>query len=144
MLDLKSKIQSLEEELENRPTVKVEVKPNDYDSIKQSLNDKDSNYKSLRSEYDKKVKEMQELESEVKTLKETYNSEPEKYKKRLKDNALSFCTKCQMFFEQTAGLAWLAEEINDLPDYERKSYIKAVELMENWVLATKANMKSFL
>ena len=66
---------------------------------------------------------MQELKDEVKGLKDIHNSEPEKYKKRLKYNALTFCTKCQMFFEQTAGLAWLAEEINDLPDYERKSYI---------------------
>ena len=144
LLDTKNKVQSLESELRNRPVIEVEVKPNDYDSLVKSVNDKDNNYNSLRSEYNKKLKEMQQLQEEVKSLKDTYNSEPEKYKKRLKDNALTFCTKCQMFFEQTAGLAWLAEEINELPEYERKSYIKAVELMDNWVLATKSNMKSFL
>src|SRR5574344_1009261 len=67
ILDLKSKIQSLEEELNNRPTIEVRVKPSDYDDIKKSLNDKDVNYKNLRNEYDKKVKEMQELKDEVKT-----------------------------------------------------------------------------
>lgn len=144
LLSLKNKIDRLENELNNRPTIEVSVNPSDYDDLKKKANDKDNNYNSLRNEYDKKAKEMQQLQEEVKSLKDTYNSEPEKYKKRLKDNALTFCTKCQMFFEQTAGLAWLAEEINELPEYERKSYIKAVELMDNWVLATKSNMKSFL
>src|SRR5574344_140608 len=41
MLDLKSKIESLENELNNRPTIEVKVEPDDYDSIKKSLNDKD-------------------------------------------------------------------------------------------------------
>ena len=141
---LKTQIQSLKEELNNRPVVEVEknIIPNDYEYIKKELKNKDDYFNNLKRDYDDKVKKMQSLEDEITSLKNV--SEAELYSKRLKDNALMFCTKVENFFESVAGLAWLSEHINELPKYERDSYIKAVQLVEDWATAVKMNMGKYI
>jgi hypothetical protein len=71
-------------------------------------------------------------------------TEEEKYAKKLKDGAIYFCNRVNDFVREYGGLCWLSDHINELPDYERKSYIKAVEMMENWTFAIRANMKNYL
>ena len=60
-------------------------------------------------------------------------SEPaEQYSKRLKDDTIFFCSKVADFIEKVGGYAWLTDHINELPEYEKKSYIHAVTTVDGW------------
>lgn len=141
---LQSQINQLKQELRNRPTIEIEkeVIPSDYNTLKTEIKNKDSYFNNLKRDYDEKVRKMQLLEDEIKTLKDV--SESEIYTKKLKDSALTFCSRVNSFFENIAGLAWLAEHINELPQYEKNSYIKSVQLVEDWATAVKMNMKQYI
>jgi len=141
---LQDEINNLKRELENRPIIEVEkeIIPNDYNNLKNEIKNKDTYYNNLKRDYDIKLNKLQSLEEELKSIKNT--SETEKYAKKLQDNALMFCAKVETFFESVAGLAWLSEHINELPKYEKDSYIKAVQLIEDWATAVKMNMKKYI
>ena len=142
--ELEKEINELNEELTNRPvnTVQVEVKPSDYDSTKTSLDGYKKDYTKLKSDYDTKVKEITTLKEQIESAKSV--TEEEQYAKKLKDGAIFFCSRVNDFIEKTGGFVWLSEHITELPDYERKSYIKAIEMVENWATAMKMNMKQYL
>lgn len=141
---IKEKMKKLEVELSERPVVEKlkEVVPEDYDDLKNKVKDSEKYYRELKREYDKKVEQITELKKEIESLKSV--SEEEQYKKKLKDSALFFCARVHDFIEKTGGFVWLSEHINELPEYERKSYIKAIEMVENWAFAMKANMKNYI
>ncbi|EDS77037.1 conserved hypothetical protein [Clostridium botulinum C str. Eklund] len=147
--NIKNKVEGLKKQLEEKPkeiikevTIEKEIVPDDYIDLKNKIKKKDEYYNNLKKEYDSKVKQMFNLEDEIRSIKE--KSESENYTKKLQDSALTFCTRVHSFIETSSGLAWLAEHINELPPYEKKSYIKAVRLMEDWVLAVKSNMKQYV
>lgn len=137
--ELEQKLNQLNNELINRPTVSVEVKPEDYDKTKEDLENYKKDQRKLKEEYDKRVEKIAELQDKIKAITEI--SEEEKYLKKLKDGAIFFCGRVNDFIEKTGGFVWLSENINQLPEYERKSYIKAIEMVENWAMAMKANIK---
>lgn len=141
---LQDEINNLKIELKNRPVLEVEkeIIPNDYNNLKNEIKNKDTYFNNLKRDYDTKLKKLQSLEDELNSIKNA--SETEKYAKKLQDNALMFCAKVETFFENVAGLAWLSEHINELPKYERDSYIKAVQLIEDWATAVKMNMKKYI
>lgn len=141
---IKEKMKKLEVELSERPVVEKlkEVVPEDYDELKNKVKDSEKYYRELKREYDKKVEQITELKKEIESLKSV--SEEEQYKKKLKDSTLFFCARVHDFIEKTGGFVWLSEHINELPEYERKSYIKAIEMVENWAFAMKANMKNYI
>lgn len=141
---LEKEINELNEELTNRPTntIQVEVKPNDYDSNKSSLDGYKKDYKQLKTDYDNKVKEITTLKEQIESIQSV--TEEEQYAKKLKDGAIFFCSRVNDFIEKTGGFVWLSDHITELPTYERKSYIKAIEMVENWATAMKMNMKQYL
>jgi len=141
---IKEKMKKLEVELSERPVIEKlkEVVPEDYDELKNKVKDSEKYYRELKREYDKKVEQITELKKEIESLKSV--SEEEQYKKKLKDSTLFFCARVHDFIEKTGGFVWLSEHINELPEYERKSYIKAIEMVENWAFAMKANMKNYI
>lgn len=140
--ELEKEINELNEELTNRPSTTVEVKPSDYDITKNSLEGYKKDYTKLKSDYDAKVKEITTLKEQIETINSV--TEEEQYAKKLKDGAIFFCSRVNEFIEKTGGFVWLSEHITELPDYERKSYIKAIEMVENWATAMKMNMKQYL
>lgn len=139
---LQQKINEMEVELSQRPEIKKEVIPEDYEEIKKKLDDNKKYYDNLKKDYDKKVEQLNNLEKEIKSLKTV--TEEEKYAKKLRDSAIFFCARVNDFIEKTGGFVWLSENINELPEFERKSYIKAIEMVENWATAMKMNMKNYL
>ena len=139
---LEKEINELNEELTNRPSTTVEVKPSDYDITKNSLEGYKKDYTKLKSQYDEKIKEITTLKEQIESAKSV--TEEEQYTKKLKDGAIFFCSRVNEFIEKTGGFVWLSEHITELPDYERKSYIKAIEMVENWATAMKMNMKQYL
>lgn len=104
--------------------------PEDYESTKRELRGWKEDYKNLRSQFDEKVSELQDLKKQIETMKET--TPTEQYNQKLKSSTIFFCSRVADFIEKTGGYVWLAEHLNELPDYERKSYINAVNAIYAW------------
>lgn len=105
-------------------------KPLDYDSTKRELQDYMKDYSNLQSQFNEKVSELQELRKQIENMKET--TPTEQYNKKLKDSTIFFCSKVADFIEKTGGYVWLVDHLNELPDYERKSYVSAVSAIYAW------------
>lgn len=104
--------------------------PSDYNSTKRELLDYKNDYKNLKSQFNEKVLELQELRKQIENMKVT---EPtEQYNKKLKDSTIFFCSKVADFIEKVGGYVWLSDHLNELPDYERKSYVNAVKTIYAW------------
>ena len=112
-------------QLESNPPL-----PDDYASTKRELQDYKKDYSNLQSQFNEKVLELQELRRQVENMKET--TPTEQYNKKLKDSTIFFCSKVADFIEKTGGYVWLVDHLNELPDYERKSYISAVSAVSAW------------
>ena len=104
--------------------------PSDYNSTKRELLDYKNDYNNLKSQFIEKVLELQELRKQIENMKVT---EPtEQYNKKLKDSTIFFCSKVADFIEKVGGYVWLSDHLNELPDYERKSYVNAVKTIYAW------------
>ena len=104
--------------------------PSDYNSTKRELLDYKNDYNNLKSQFNEKVLELQELRKQIENMKVT---EPtEQYNKKLKDSTIFFCSKVADFIEKVGGYVWLSDHLNELPDYERKSYVNAVKTIYAW------------
>lgn len=104
--------------------------PEDYESTKRELKGWKEDYRNLRSQFDEKVLELQDLRKQIETMKET--TPTEQYNQKLKSSTIFFCSRVADFIEKTGGYVWLVEHLNELPDYERKSYINAVNAIYAW------------
>ena len=113
-------------------------KPSDYDSIKKELRDTKQDYSMLRQEFDRKNTELQEIKNKENKMKES--SQAEQYNKKLKDSTIFFCSRVADFIEKTGGYVWLVDHLNELPEYERKSYISAVKAVYAWASALLDNI----
>ena len=104
--------------------------PEDYESTKRELKGWKEDYRNLRSQFDEKVLELQDLRKQIENMKET--TPTEQYNQKLKSSTIFFCSRVADFIEKTGGYVWLVEHLNELPDYERKSYINAVNAIYAW------------
>lgn len=115
--------------LKSHPTVTVK-EPDDYMVTKKRLAEYKEECASLQSQFQSKTKEVQDLRKQMENIKV---SEPaEQYSKKLKDDTIFFCSRVADFIEKVGGYAWLTDHINELPEYERKSYIHAVTTVDGW------------
>lgn len=121
--------------------IEKEVTPDDYKYYQEStekfyrLQDE---VRDLKKEYEEKVNESYELKQQIKQLAKTDSKE--QHREKLKDNALIFATRIHTFLNDVGGLAWLTDYIAELDDYDKRSYIKAIDLLEGWVLTVKSNI----
>ena len=121
----------LETELKERPEVKVEVVPDDYSMVKKYLVNSTKECDLLQRDLKKRNQLIEELRMEIDTIKTP--TEREKFDKKLKDSTLFFCSSVASFIQENGGYIWLTEHINELPDYEKKSFVHAVNAMQSWV-----------
>lgn len=103
---------------------------NNYSDLQKQLRDSKSDYSNLKSQFDDKVLELQDLRKQIKTMKS--ETPTEQYNKKLKDSTIFFCSKVADFIEKTGGYVWLVDHLNELPEYEKKSYISAVTAINDW------------
>ncbi len=122
-------------ELKNNPT-----KPEDYDSTKKELQDYKFDYKQLKSQFDEKVRELQDLRKQVETIND--NSPATQYEKKLRDSTLLFCSKIATFIEQVGGYIWLTDKINEIPELEREGYIRSVHAIKSWADTMEYNINN--
>lgn len=134
------KLDELQCKLQNRPV--VEKTPDDYVNIKKHLNDYKIDYEKLRSEFESKSKEVNELKRQIQSIKDSdgqVNND-----RRLKNGALLFAAGIDRFVQDNGGLYWVSDYINDLPDAERKLYVQSIERLEAWVIGIKNNLNDKL
>ena len=138
--NLISEKDQLKKDLElERNNIKV---PDDYKVLKTKIKDNGTNYHNLRNEYEQKVNKIKELEDELNILNN--KSVKNDYINKLKDNALTFCARIDDFIDKTSGFIFLSDNVNKLPEFEKRSYLKAIDMMENWVNTAKANLKIYI
>ncbi len=122
-------------ELKNNPP-----KPDDYDSTKKQLNDYKFDYNNLKTQFDEKVKELQDLRKQMEVMND--NSPYTQYEKKLKDSTLLFCSKVATFIEQVGGYIWLTDKINEIPELEREGYIRSVHAIKSWADTMEYNINN--
>lgn len=115
-------------------------KPEDYDSTKKELEDYKFDYKQLKSQFDEKVKELQDLRKQIETMND--NSPITQYEKKLKDSTLLFCSKIASFIEQVGGYIWLTDKINEIPELEREGYIRSIHAIKSWADTMEYNINN--
>lgn len=142
--ELEEQIKTLSDELDNRPTIEktVEVVPDDYESNKKLLSGYEKDYSGLENEYSKRVKELNELKEQIRAMTELQPEE--QYSKKLKQDAILYCAKVENFISQVGGLSYLSNHIKELPENEKRAYIKTTELVEAWAYNIKMNLQQYL
>lgn len=128
--ELTEQVTALQKELNNRPKVEVEVKPADYDDLVTLNRERARDNQKLRSEYDAKCKELNNLKEQIRLEKE--QSIKKQSENKIIDDAIFFCAKIDSFIKDVGGLAYLSDKIEHLPSSEKKAYIKAVTLVKAW------------
>ena len=128
--ELTEQVTTLQKELNNRPKVEVEVKPADYDDLVTLNRERAKDNQKLRSEYDAKCKELNNLKEQIRLEKE--QSIKKQSENKIIDDAIFFCAKIESFIKDVGGLAYLSDKIEHLPSSEKKAYIKAVTLVKAW------------
>ena len=115
-------------------------KPSDYDSTKRQLEDYKKDCSNLHSQFEDKVKELQDLRKQMENIKRDDPSE--QYAKKLQNSVLTFCAKVSTFIEQVGGYVWLTDQINEIPELEREGYIKAVHTIKSWADTMEYNINN--
>lgn len=128
--ELTEQVTALQKELNNRPKVEVEVKPADYDDLVTLNRERAKDNQKLRSEYDTKCKELNNLKEQIRLEKE--QSIKKQSENKIIDDAIFFCAKIDSFIKDVGGLAYLSDKIEHLPPSEKKAYIKSVTLVKAW------------
>ena len=128
--ELTEQVATLQKELNSRPKVEVEVKPADYDDLVTLSRERAKDNQKLRSEYDAKCKELNNLKEQIRLEKE--QSVKNQSENKIIDDAIFFCAKIDSFIKDVGGLAYLSDKIEHLPSSEKKAYIKAVTLVKAW------------
>lgn len=142
--DLEKQIEELRNQgpqiIEKEKIVEREVYPKDYDQLKDRLKNSidRNNFNDLKREFEEKIDENYELKKQIQQLSKTDSKE--RHREKLKDNTLIFCNRIHSFLNDVGGLAWLTDYIEELDDYDKRSYYKALDLLESWVLTVKSNI----
>lgn len=127
--------------LKDNPTVKEIVQePDDYKYTKKQLQYYKQDYSTLKSDFDEKVKELQDLRKQLENIKNVEESDP--YSEKIKNSTLLFCSKIATFIEQVGGYVWLTDEINKIPELEREGYIKSVHAIKSWADTMEFNINN--
>lgn len=104
--------------------------PSNYEKTQRELQNYKKDYEDLYRQFESKVEELQESRKQIEKMKET--TPTEQYNQKLKDSTIFFCSKVAEFIEKVGGYVWLTEHLNELPEYERKSYISAINTVHIW------------
>lgn len=114
--------------------VETEKVPEDYEKTRKELEVYKLSSIKLSEAYNKIIKDKQSLEKELGSLKKV-NEAVGEYDNKIIESSLFFISKVHNFIEQVGGLAWVAGEVNKLPENERKAYLKAIQLVKDWSMA---------
>ena len=142
---LRERIQVLQEsiaEMERRePEVKTVIQtvvPDDYESLKSDIQLLRNNNERITKEINSKRSELEGLKEKLFTIE---NASPQQqFSKKLKDDTIFFCSHVAEFLKTNGGYIWITDHLNELPEYERKSYIRAIDCIGAWYQNLRNNI----
>ena len=103
-------------------------------------NDLKADNARMARECNAKYKEIEELKSKLKAIENV--SAEEQFSRKLKDDTLFFCGRVADFLQKNGGYIWITEHINELPEYEKKSYISAIDSIGAWYQTIRDNINA--
>ena len=142
---LRERIQVLQEsiaEMERREsevkTVVQTVAPDDYESLKSDIQLLRNNNERITKEINSKRSELEELKEKLSAIENV--SPQQQFSKKLKDDTIFFCSHVAEFLKTNGGYIWITDHLNELPEYERKSYIRAIDEVAAWCQSVRENI----
>lgn len=129
------KIKELESREPEVKTVVKEVVPEDYEDLKEQAKMADihkKDFQHMRKAYDEMADKWKKSESEKQKLIDKANKPEEENEERLKISAFSFCSGMSNFLEKYGGYEYLMNEIDALPDNQRKAVYDGVRAIYRW------------
>ena len=133
---LKAELRKAQEREPEIRTVTKEVYPSDYDDLKQKARLSDAHekdFQDMRNRYEQMTEKWKKSEREKDALIAEKNDPAAQKTQRLHLNAVSFCAGVSNFLERFGGYTYLMEEINELPDGERKAVFNSLNAVYEWV-----------
>lgn len=136
----------LRHELENAPAketvkevvkeVRVEVVPDDYETLKSQAQNADiyqKDFRNMQSEYEKMSEKWKRAEEEKNRLQKKLNEPEEKmaYDSRLR--CFSLCSAVKTFLDKYGGMKFNKREIDALPKREGEDFNSAIKEMRKWI-----------
>lgn len=112
--------------------------PSDYEQIKSDLKISKKDIKNLNDRLQKAKEEAITLKKRIAILED--DSIPENFVNKLKQSSLLFAGKVANFLEDIGGYVWLTDYLDQIPDFERQSYVSSVEALKAWIGAMDFNM----
>lgn len=136
----------LKEKLAEPTPVEVKVVDNPeqtekIERLEKRMKDKLHDYDVLFKDYSVALKEKNNLEKKVKKLEELNEQTPQaQYQKKICDAALVFAARVSTFIKEVGGYVWLSDKINELPEYEKRGYLAAIQALKDWVDVMQYNI----
>lgn len=127
---LQESITAMEQRVPEVKTVVQTVVPDDYEPLKVSNKNLRSDNARMLKDYDNVCKELFELKDRLRAVEE--DSTRTSIEKELERDCNLFCARCDDFIKKVGGYAYLSDKLNSLPDKERRSYIKCVQMINAW------------
>lgn len=116
-------------------TKEIEVTPEDYEELKANSKRIDGykkDFVDMRNRYEEMAEKWKKSETEKHELQSKLTEPEEKRKLDLKRDCIFFCAGVKNFLGEYGGYTYLKEEIDSLPDYERRSYYSAINAIREW------------
>ena len=111
------------------------------DELKKAQDEADRYRKScenIAQKYDTERHEAADLRKQLENLKNSSSSES--FQEKLKGSAILYCTRISKFIEEIGGYIWLTDHINELPDTEKRAYLRATQRIGEWYETMKYNL----
>lgn len=142
---LRQRIKALQESItameQREPEIKTVVQtvvPDDYESLKSDIQLLRNNNERITKEINSKRSELEELKEKLSTIE---NASPQQqFSKKLKDDTIFFCSHVAEFLKTNGGYIWITDHLNELPEYERKSYLRAIDEVAAWCQSVRENI----
>lgn len=101
-------------------------------NLREEVENYKKDYNMMKRLHDEKADEAASLKAQIRNMEA---STPEaKFIQDLKDSSLVFCGGVNNFIKKYGGYIWITEKINQLPEFERKQYIRAIQTIKDWAL----------
>lgn len=111
---------------------KLKNKTNEVVNLREEVENYKKDYNTMKRLHDEKADEAASLKAQIRNMEA---STPEaKFIQDLKDSSLVFCGGVNNFIKKYGGYIWITEKINQLPEFERKQYIRAIQTIKDWAL----------
>ena len=132
--ELQAKVTELENRESEVKTVEVikEVVPEDIKRKAEMADIHEKDFKTMQKAYEEMAEKYKQSEAEKQKMIDKAQKPETKNAERLKVNAFSFCSGMSNFLEAYGGYGYLMNEINALPNDQKKAVYEGIRSIYRW------------